>query len=278
MACPSLDALYVAEWLDGGPLPLAVESPEAVLACRLASIGAPAWPLSPHDPIAVVERALGRAAPLVALADAPDLVALADAPDLAVSRALVLSADVRARLAPRGRGASPRCCRRSVRLRGTVRVRRQDRRGDPRRAARPPRARDAVPDRRRPRLRPPGARRPRRPARSARRRHCQRGGDRGGPPVRGDRRPRARLAGRAGPIRGPGRRDARARHAGRRRCGHGRRAVHRGAGLRRVEEIRASYEEGAHARPSATLARGGSPRSPARSARTGAPLREALGD
>lgn len=85
VACPSLDALYVAEWLDGGSLPRAVASPEAALACRLASIGAPAWPLSPHDPIAVVERALCRVARSVALADAPDV---------AVSRALGLPADV----------------------------------------------------------------------------------------------------------------------------------------------------------------------------------------
>lgn len=85
VSCPSLDALHVAEWLDGGPPPRAVASPEAVLACRLATIGAPAWPLSPHDPIAVVERALGGAA---------EAVALADAPDLALSRALGLSAEV----------------------------------------------------------------------------------------------------------------------------------------------------------------------------------------
>ncbi|MCY1070214.1 hypothetical protein OV090_36055 [Nannocystis sp. RBIL2] len=86
VACPSLDALYVAEWLDGGPPPRRVASLEAVLACRLAAIGAPAWQLSPHDPIAVVERALH-----AKLAVTP--VAPADAPDLAVSRALGLSAE-----------------------------------------------------------------------------------------------------------------------------------------------------------------------------------------
>jgi hypothetical protein len=55
---------------------------------RLAAIGAPAWPLSPHDPIAVVERALG------GRDGAATPVALADAPDLAVSRGLGLSAEV----------------------------------------------------------------------------------------------------------------------------------------------------------------------------------------
>ena len=89
--CPSLDALYVAEWLDGGPPPRTVASPEAALACRLAAIGAPAWPLSPHDPIAVVERALvwGDAVP-----GGRRHVVLADTADLAVSRALGLSAEV----------------------------------------------------------------------------------------------------------------------------------------------------------------------------------------
>lgn len=91
VACPSLDALYVAEWLDGGPPPRTVASREAALACRLAAIGAPAWPLSPHDPIAVVERALGWRDTLRGGARS---VALADMPDLAVSRALGLSAEV----------------------------------------------------------------------------------------------------------------------------------------------------------------------------------------
>jgi len=91
VACPSLDALYVAEWLDGGPPPRTVASREAALACRLAAIGAPAWPLSPHDPIAVVERALGWRDTVRGGARS---VALADMPDLAVSRALGLSAEV----------------------------------------------------------------------------------------------------------------------------------------------------------------------------------------
>lgn len=91
VACPSLDALYVAEWLDGGPPPRTVASREAALACRLAAIGAPAWPLSPHDPIAVVERALGWRDTVHGGARS---VALADVPELAVSRALGLSAEV----------------------------------------------------------------------------------------------------------------------------------------------------------------------------------------
>ncbi|WP_224191921.1 hypothetical protein [Nannocystis pusilla] len=90
--CPSRDALYVAEWLDGGPPPRAVASREAVLACRLAAIGAPACLLSPHDPIAVAERALGWHDAVLQGATQP--VALADAPDLAMSRALGLSAEV----------------------------------------------------------------------------------------------------------------------------------------------------------------------------------------
>jgi hypothetical protein len=89
VACPSRDALYVAEWLDGGPPPRTVASREAALACRLAAVGAPAWPLSPHDPIAAVERALGWRDAVLYGAAKP--VALADAPDLAVSRALELS-------------------------------------------------------------------------------------------------------------------------------------------------------------------------------------------
>ncbi|APR84552.1 Hypothetical protein A7982_09901 [Minicystis rosea] len=82
--CPSLDALYVAEWLDGGPPPRTVDAPAAVLACRLNAIGAPAWPLSVHDPLAVPERALagegGHAEPDI------------EAADLALSRALRLTA------------------------------------------------------------------------------------------------------------------------------------------------------------------------------------------
>lgn len=90
VACPSLDALHLAEWLDGGPPPRTVASREAVLACRLASVGAPAWPLSLYDPVAWVERALaGDLTP-------PDRAitrALAAAPDLAVARALALPAE-----------------------------------------------------------------------------------------------------------------------------------------------------------------------------------------
>ncbi|WAS91611.1 hypothetical protein [Nannocystis punicea] len=91
VACPSLDALYVAEWLDGGPPPWTVATPEAALACRLAAVGAPAWLLSPHDPIAAAERALGRRD--AGFYGTAKPVALADAPDLAVSRALGLSAE-----------------------------------------------------------------------------------------------------------------------------------------------------------------------------------------
>lgn len=91
VACPSLDALHVAEWLDGGPPPRTVASPEAVLACRLAAVGAPAWPLSLHDPLAVVERALGWCDATSDGAAKP--VALAGAPDLAMARALGLSAE-----------------------------------------------------------------------------------------------------------------------------------------------------------------------------------------
>ncbi|MFY0540979.1 hypothetical protein [Nannocystis pusilla] len=66
--------------------------PEAALACRLAAIGAPDWLLSPHDPIAAAERALGGWGDAVFYGSARP-VALADAPDLAVSRALGLSAE-----------------------------------------------------------------------------------------------------------------------------------------------------------------------------------------
>ncbi|MDC0672418.1 hypothetical protein [Nannocystis radixulma] len=86
--CPSLDALYVAEWLDGGSPPRKVASREAVLACRLAAIGAPACLLSPHDPIAVIERVLR------GCHGATEPVALVDAPDLVMSRALGLSAEI----------------------------------------------------------------------------------------------------------------------------------------------------------------------------------------
>lgn len=86
--CPSLDNLYLAEWLDGGPPPRTVTCREAVLACRLASVGAPGWLLSLHDPIAKLERILGGWNPR-----ASAQLGLTDAPDLALARALRMSAE-----------------------------------------------------------------------------------------------------------------------------------------------------------------------------------------
>lgn len=135
VSCPSLDALHVAEWLDGGPPPRTVDSREAVLACRLASVGAPAWPLSLHDPIAVVERALGWRDTVVHGAAAAAM--RIDAPDLAVARALALSADVARSwlpedavddaLAVAARDAAVALCRSAMAIDGPTRAALRDR-------------------------------------------------------------------------------------------------------------------------------------------------------
>ncbi|MEZ4450529.1 MAG: hypothetical protein R3B09_13700 [Nannocystaceae bacterium] len=94
LACPSLDGLLMAEWLDGGAPPRAVATREAALACRLAAAGAPEWPLAPRDPIAVVERALEGAS--------PTLLEMGRAPALEHSRALTLTRSRAARWTDRG--------------------------------------------------------------------------------------------------------------------------------------------------------------------------------